>query len=1027
MGTARQQLLTGTALTSRACRLLGGCLVMLALLLAERAAAFQRYATADNGGVLVNAVQGNASARNVRPMRDYVVDVWTTREGLPHNSLRKIVQTPDGLIWLATWEGLVRYNGQEFTTFDRGTSPGLLDNAVGSLHVDAQGWLWISDSRGNLSRFDNKGQWQHFERELPAPGVLIQGIASDAQGRLWLQYEGKGLGYLDPSGRFHFTPPPDGLNPLLTYPGLVVDSPGRIWMGSMDGVLFSDSQGVLQRATDSYALPAGPGWPYMAPDGVLWLVIGNSIYQMRDGRPQLYYSVDKQTFLTSMLIDSKGLIWLGTESDGLMRLGPGGLERMPEGKTLPGGRILSLYEDNEGSIWVGANGGLFRLREALFTSYGLSDGLSGDYVRSVLEDRRGRIWIGSAQGLDRMDPDGSIHQIQLAEQRGNTVSVLSLAEGRDGSIWAGTFSDGVIRIDPQGQLVRHTQVQQLSSGNVRALVVDEQDRVWVGTQGGLLRISQGRVERPEIHGLPKQELITALGQHEGHLWVGSTEGVRIVRPERVQRLELSQLGGARTVLGLNSIGKAMWISTDRGLYRYQDDQVGHVGLEQGLPVDAVFQLVPDRLGNVWLSTNRGILRIDMVSLNDVAEGRRQRLDQVERYAEIDGMSNSQANGSSGPGSMLDHKGRYWVVTAGGLSMVDPQRLREMRERPAPRPMLEQVRINGQLQDWRNAPVSVPGGARVSISYVGLSYLISDRIRYRTRLVGLDEEWIERGRQRSVEYIGLPPGSYTLQVASMHPGGRWSTQMAELHFNVAPLWWQNAWVWMLGVLCLLLIWAGIYRYSVYRYKVRNQRLARLVDQRTYDLQLQAESLLAANQDKTRLLDRLREQSEAYERQAREDALTGLPNRRVFDEALAREFSRQQRSGHPLCLVVLDIDHFKTVNDRFSHSVGDQVLKEVGHLLRSACREGDLPARLGGEEFALLLGDTTAAEAEQLCGRLQTLFHNRQDWGGVQGLSVTFSAGLVQARNDDNRALDLYQRADHALYRAKSSGRDVTCVE
>ncbi|MGN0861841.1 MAG: diguanylate cyclase [Stenotrophomonas koreensis] len=966
-------------------------------------------------------------APTIRPMRDYAIDIWTTREGLPHNSLRKIVQTPDGLIWLATWEGLVRYNGQEFTTFDRGSTPGLLDNAVGTLHVDRQGALWVGDSRGNLSRYDSKGHWQHFERELPAPGVLIQGIASDQNGRLWLQYEGKGLGHLDPGGRFNFTPPPDDLSVLLTYPGLVVDSLGQVWLGTMDGVLMRDSQGQLRRAPASFGLPAAPAWPYLAPDGVLWLVVGNRIYRMRDGRPQLHYSVDEQTFLTAMLVDSKGLIWLGTESDGLMRLGPHGLERLPEGKQLPGGRILSMFEDNEGSIWVGANGGLFRLRETLFTSYGTSDGLSGNYARSVLEDQRGRIWVGTAQGLDRMETDGRIGKIDLSAVSHNAVSVLSLAQGPDGAVWAGTFSDGVIRIDGDDRLTHYPQVQQLSSGNVRAIEVDADNQVWVGTQGGLLRISNGVVDRPQIHGLPKQELVIALGQHQGNLWVGSTEGVRVVLPDRVQRLELNQLGGARTVFGLQSVGNAMWISTDRGLYRYRDGQLGHVGLEQGLPVDAVFQLVPDRLGNVWLSSNRGVLRTDMVSLNDVADGRRDLLETVERYSEIDGMSNSQANGSSGPGAMLDRHGRYWVVTAGGLSVVDPQHLRQLRERPAPRPMLEQVRVNGQLQDWRNNPLSVPGGARLSISYVGLSYLISDRIRYRTRLVGLDEEWIERGRQRSVEYIGLPPGEYTLQVASMHPGGRWSLQAAELHFRVAPLWWQNAWVWMVAVFALLLLWACLYRYGVYRYKAHNQRLARLVDQRTYDLQLQAESLLAANQEKTRLLERLREQSEAFERQAREDPLTGLPNRRVFDEALTREFSRHQRSGHPLCLVVLDIDHFKTVNDRFSHSVGDQVLKDVGQLLLDACREGDLPARLGGEEFALLLGDTTADEAEQLCSRLQGLFHQRHDWGGVQGLTVTFSAGLVQARSDDRQATDLYQRADHALYRAKSSGRDVTCVE
>ena len=1013
---------SGTGASGRGGWLLLGLLWLMLVLLVLLPVLPAQAAPASAGAAPAAAL---AARPGPRPLRDYTVDVWTTRNGLPHNSLRAIAQTPDGLLWMATWEGLVLYNGHEFITYDRGSKPGLPDNGIGALHVDGKGALWLGDSRGNLVQHDNRGRWQQLLREPPAPGVLIQAMASDPQGRLWLLFEGKGLGYLDASGQVQYTPPPDDVPMALTYPAMVVDAVGQVWIGTLDGLVLRDTEGVLQRAPASYGLPDGPAWPYRGADGVLWIVAGNKIYRMRDGRPQLQYSVDEATYLTAMLIDSHGQVWVGTESDGLMRIGPRGVERLPPGKALPGGRIISLYEDAEGSIWVGANGGLYRLREALFSSYGRADGLSGEYIRTVLEDTRGRIWIGSAQGLDRMEADGSITTIALDDHPGdNVVSVLSLALGRDGAVWVGTFADGVIRIDPDDRITRYRPHHELGSGNIRALAVDAAGTVWAGTQGGLLRISDGQLRRPDIAGLP-QELITALGIHQGQLWVGSTEGVRIVRPRRVERLALSDLGGARSVFGLQSIGQSMWICTDRGLYRWRDGQLGRVGLEQGLPVDTVFQLVPDRLGNVWISSNRGVLRTDMVSLNEVADGRRERVE-VERYSEIDGMANAQANGTSGPAAMLDSRGRYWVVTAGGLAVADPMHLRQLRERTPPPAMLEQVRVNGEPHDWRNSPLRVPGGARLGISYIGLSYLVSDRIRYRTRLLGLDKDWVERGSQRSVEYIGLPPGDYTLEVAAMHPGGQWSVQPARLQFSVAPLIWQNPWVWAGVAVALLLAWAGLYRYGIYTYKARNQRLARLVDQRTYDLQLQAESLLAANQEKTRLLEKLREQSEAFERQAREDALTGLPNRRVFDEALAREFARHQRSGHPLCLVVLDIDYFKTVNDRFSHSVGDQVLKEVGQLLRSACREGDLPARLGGEEFAVLLPDTTTSEAEQLCVRLQDLFRGRQDWAGVEGLAVTFSAGLVQVGAEDQNPSGLYDRADRALYRAKNNGRDVTCV-
>lgn len=163
-----------------------------------------------------------------------------------------------------------------------------------------------------------------------------------------------------------------------------------------------------------------------------------------------------------------------------------------------------------------------------------------------------------------------------------------------------------------------------------------------------------------------------------------------------------------------------------------------------------------------------------------------------------------------------------------------------------------------------------------------------------------------------------------------------------------------------------------------------------------------------------------------RDAEVDFLTGLPNRRAFDEALARDFARSQRSGHPLSLLVLDIDHFKTVNDSWSHSVGDQVLCEVARLLAASCRDSDLPARLGGEEFALLLNDTPLEEAQAVCTRLQGLFHAQRNWAGIEGLRVTFSAGLVQLAAGDRTPLLLFQRADKALYQAKSDGRDRICL-
>lgn len=961
------------------------------------------------------------------PLRDYAIDVWTSRNGLPHNSLRDIAQTPEGHLWFATWEGLVRYNGLDFTVFDRSTRPGLRDNGVGALFVDREGGLWISDSRGNVTRRSADGRWQVFAHQPPAPQVLIQAMQMDSHGRLWLLYEGNGIGSLTRDGHFDYQKPPADVPMAMSFTKLVVDAQDRVWVGTLDGLVVRGTDGVLRRAPESYGLGHGLVWPYRAPDGVLWIVAGERIYRMLDGMPQLQHRLAPGMHITSMLQDRHGDLWLGTENQGLLRLSRHGVERLPAGLSLPGGRVVSLREDAEGSIWVGANGGLYRLRETLFSSFTERDGLSGDYVRTVLEDRDRQLWVGSASGLDRRDAQGVFHPVPLRNRGGKTPSVLSLAQDHAGGLWVGTFGDGILHLDGQGRMLRSYGADDgLLGGNIRAMSVDREGAVWAGTQKGVARLDANGVTVPTVPGMPTG-LVTALAHDaEGDLWVGTIEGISVLRGDHVQRIDLAPLGGGRSVFGFQQIGDAMWISSDRGLYRYQDGTLSRVGLEQGMPVDTVFQLVPDRVGNVWISSNRGVLRTDMAMLNDVADGRTRRIE-VEHYNEIDGMANSQANGSSGPSAILRQDGTFWVVTAGGLSTVDPLRLQRFRERLAPPAAIETVLVDGVPLHWQGANHNtLPGGRRLSISYVGLSYLMSERIRYRTRLEGLDSAWIERGQQRSVEFIGLPPGDYTLHVSAAHPGGTWGDSEAVWSFTVEPFLWQRRSVQFICGLLLLAGLVALYRYLIKRYKASNVRLARKVDAATRDLKAQTASLQALNEEKTQLAARLAVQAEQFERQAREDALTGLPNRRAFDEALARDFARSQRSGHPLCLVVLDIDHFKEVNDQHSHSVGDVVLTEVARVIASACRDSDMPARTGGEEFTLLLNDTRLAEAAQVCARLRGLFHDHPDWAGVPGLQVTFSAGLVELEAGDRTPMLLYQRADRALYRAKSEGRDRTAI-
>lgn len=978
-------------------------------------------------GVLLMLLLGaNAFAQGTTARLDeYARDVWTSRNGLPHNTLRDIAQTPEGHLWFATWEGVARYNGLDFTVFDRGSTPALPDNGIGALYVDQGGTLWLGDSRGNVASFDTHGHWQQWTPPPDqAPAVIIEAMQKDSQGRLWLMYEGQGLGRLDPDGRFsHFLPPPH-MRSAANHTHMAVDAQNRVWLGTFDGLAFLDTDGQIKPAPAAFDLPDGLAWPYLARDGTFWVVAPERLYRMQGDQLVLVHRLPGVGQLTAMLQDSRGDLWLGTENNGLWRVGAHGAEQLASDNALLDYRVVSLLEDAEGSIWVGMNGGLLRLRETLFTSYTHAQGMSGDFVRTVLEDEQGSLWIGSSSGLDRMHRDGRL--LPVALHGGNKApSVLSLASGRGGDMWVGTRGEGVFKVAANGSVAHYRPGREVPRSNYRALAVDDRGHTWLGSSHGVLQLAEGRAVRLALVGAP-ESVVLALKWFNRALWIGTTTGAWRMQDGRIERLDIAGTSGARAVYGFSPVGDAVWITTDRGLLRYRHGEFAGVSLHHGLPMDTVFELLPDQLGNAWLSSNRGVWRTSIDALDAVADGRLQRLS-GEMYREIDGLVSAQANGSSGPAAARRRDGSIWVATAGGVVRVDPATLERFLARTPPRPVVEMVRIDGKAINWRNSSASrVPGRQRLTISYVGLSYLMPERIRYRTRLEGLDADWIERDGLRSVEYVGLPPGDYVLHVSAAHPDGRWSEGEPLWKFSVQPMWWQRASVRVAGMLLALLALFGLYRYLLQRYRQRNARLVTLVDERTRDLQLQAENLLQANREKTRLAERLHQQAEEFERQAREDVLTGLPNRRAFDEVLSRDFARSRRAGHPLSLVMLDLDHFKRVNDTWSHAIGDKVLRDVADLLRASCRESDLPARLGGEEFALVLYDTQLEDALLICERLRSLFHAHPCWAEVEALRVTFSAGVVQRTDGDTSPVQLIERADRALYQAKAEGRDRFCV-
>lgn len=963
------------------------------------------------------------------PLANYVIDHWSTRDGLPQNSIRDIAQTPDGRLWFATWEGLASYDGMEFTVYDRGSRVPLLDNGIGTIVTDPAGDLWFSDSRGNIGRRDANGAWNLWPHPASAPSIIVQSLQIDPTGRLWLLYEGNGLGSMTADGTFHYVRPPPKSPLLNVYRRMAFDSSGALWVGTYDGVMVQDTHGQVHTAPAGWHLPHGLGWPYRGPDGTFWIVAGSRIFRVDATGATLRYDLHDTGRITALVQDRHGALWAGTEDHGLLRLSAAGIERLPDTMAPASGRILSLMEDSEGSLWIGSNGGLYRLREALFSTLTRQDGLPDNFARSVLEDHDGRLWVGTDTGLSREGPDGTMAMVPLTAEHDHQPAVLSLAEDRDGDLWIGTYSDGLYERLPDNSYRHFGAAEGLPAGNIRAISIGESGAVWVGTQHGVFRVGDGPPRPLDGAGAP-HGLITALRAQADDLWIGTLDGVRHLHDASIQTLRFTAPQGAHTIFGFTPLGRDMWFVTDRGLYRDRDGTLVHVAREQGLPIDSIFAMLPDRQDHVWLTSNRGIMRLARSDIETVADGRSQHLAPLH-FDEADGLLSSQASGSASPSAILRQDGTIWIATAIGVAHADPAQVHVFVMRPPPPSValgLLDLDGNPLPPPTNGAAIHIPAGHGLTVRYAALSYLLPDRIIYRTWLEGMDPSWTEQGNTRSLRLVGLPPGDYTLRVSAAHPGGAWSTHDMAVPIVVDPMWWQRRGVWIGAIAAFSVLLVGIYLGIAYSYRRQARVLSRIIAERTGELTQTAERLQAADQEKSLLLERLRQQADVATRQAREDPLTGLPNRRAFNEHLAAALEGVMAGRPDFCLALIDADHFKRINDEHSHATGDEVLQGIADVLRASTRTPDIVARIGGEEFALLMPETTLEEGEAACNRLRAAFHAKKDWGGTLALRVTFSAGVARShRGEPSTALLLLQRADTALYRAKNTGRDRICVE
>ena len=941
--------------------------------------------------------------------RHYMVSGWTMDDGLPHNMVHAIAQDRDGFIWAGTWEGVVRFNGRHFTVFDRQNTPGAELSGVFNILPEKDGGVLFGTAADGVFRY-YQGRWKPLGEGEQARHLPVVALLRDRAGALWIA-SAKRLLRMNADGSLDDVGAAAGM-PVARILALGEDEEGGLLVATEAGgvvrlkdgrALAWGEQWLAGRVVRGLARDGEGGWLAAADDGVYWRHADARVEHLKPGQ-----RVD------AVLRDRVGAIWMSFANGQLARRSAGDDEL----QAVPGTVGAALFEDREGLVWVGSTDGLFRIAEVAAVGFSQKDGLVSNYARAVLQSADGALWIGHAGGLNRWQR-GRMQTIHLVPGLAHDPSVLSL-EHRDGMLWAGTYDQGVFRLEQGGRVLEHIRLGEHGEPMIRALLADADGGLWIGGTHGLSHYRDGRMTTwLDSKGQPQSVVQALYRDADGRLWIGTTGGMAMIDGHGA----IHRWAGGRDIPAqyvfdfLRDAAGDLWIASDRGLLRMRGDRFRVYDHRHGLPRDKVFRIIDDQDGNFWLSSNNGVFRVAQEDFRQLDAGSRDVL-AVHVVDRNDGMPGNQGNGASMPSGWRTGNGALLFPTSAGLGAIDP-RIAGRDDGKVPMVVFESLQVDGVDSPLQASLQLGPDTRRLVVGYAALSFRAPNKLRYRYRLHGFDAGWVDAGTGTEAVYTNLPPGHYSLEVQAMILPLDWKRQevvgTAALALEVVPPLWKRGPVRLAGsVLLAGMVMLGFWlRTASYR---RNQnRLNREISARTEELSEKNRALEAADQERGNLMRRL-------EHQATHDELTGLPNRRAADRRLYQAVAHARRDVAPLSVALADVDHFKHINDNHGHEVGDQVLQRIAEVLR-----GDdgmvFAARHGGEEFLLVL---------EGIGRVEALRRLRELHARVAGLQVTAADGSpvpvtisigvahLQPGCDDARTLLL--SADRQLYRAKREGRN-----
>jgi ligand-binding sensor domain-containing protein/serine phosphatase RsbU (regulator of sigma subunit) len=798
---------------------------------------------------------------------------YGVEEGLSQSVVNTILQDDDGYLWIGTMSGLNRFDGKEFILFDQQDS--LAENWISASFKDSKGNLWFGHWAGGLSKYDaNRKDFIDLEFAVYSDFKTITAIEEDEEGNLYIGTDGNGLLYLNTKTDEIFTYNKSGRLSSNYVLDLEFDERNRLWIATDRGItikeeneqnsftILTKKEGLKSTLINSLEKVGNDQMMIgYYNDGFSVVTYGDGGYNFSDYL--IANASESSNQIRDILYSGEEEVWLGSAEQGLVQfnLKSDSRKRLSIEEGLNYYSVNTIFVDREENLWIGTDLGLNLFTGEAFQLYDENHGLSDNIVWAV-DAAQGEVWVGTNAGLNHFQ-QGSFTAVKAL----NDQVIIAVFIDEEGHIWGGTPGDGLYKYNPAtNRLTTFTEENLLPDNTVYSIAQDKAGYLWIGTKGGVLKYHDKKDEKQLYtvkDGLGGNNIYRIYIDSRQRIWMATLGG----------RLTLYQDGKFTTFGEEHGIHERFIITIEEGreghiwfgayggvIYQYDGEDFKQYSNTAENAVNTPYSIISDESNRLWVGNSKGI------ALFDPTEG------SFKEFGRREGFMGVEANSNA---ATLDREGNIWIGTIMGLVKFNPDKVQENREEPLTH--ITGLELRHEKVDFPDSAVFEYEDNNFTFEFAGLSMKNPDKVQYKYRLKGLEEEYSPPTSLNRAVYSNLPPGKYELQVLASNNDGLWNEEPVTYAFRIDPPYYMTTWFYLLIALIVLLLFWIIMRWRTANLKKAKAKLEAVVEERTLQLRDRNDELAQKNKDITDSI-----------RYAKRIQNAILPSNEVFKSYLPKSF-------------------------------------------------------------------------------------------------------------------------------------------